>query len=282
MKKNTFIISVLLFLIVCLVGSLLYQKKYYQKELNNNAWTSNDYIDTNNEEDEYDCSFTKTYRVVNLLDDYIAEVPEWYYVAVDSFQNHSIFAAKIPFVQKEKLQEDNYYEFTYTIIGKGNIKNMEDINSYLVLDNSNLEFKVTLNVKETDKQGLEQIQQDICLPKKNVQDTIKFNKYLERDNGRIIYLASNLDEFYVYDSSNKKQTLKEYSKTYQTLDEIIKYITSKLTLSGELNDGGTKIYKSKEKNTTIVVCHTVSGNSDIFLGDYNMSFDIKNNTMCHR
>ena len=101
------------------------------------------------------------------MDGYIAEVPEWSYIALDQFQSHGIFAAKIPSSLKEGLEEKKYYEFTYTIKGNGIVKTMEDINNYLVLDDSNAKLKVTLNVKETDKTGLGQIEEDICLPNKS-------------------------------------------------------------------------------------------------------------------
>ena len=116
------------------------------------------------------------------------------------------------------------------------------------------------------------------LTKSTVNDSIKFNKYLERDEGRIIYLASNIEEFYFYENSDKKTTLKEYAKTWQTLDDIVKNITLNMDVYGELNDGGTKIYKSKD--TTVVVCNTIPGNKDIFIGDYNISFDSE--LMCKR
>ena len=276
MKKKDIIIGILLVIIICLIGSLIYINDYYKKQLDYIFYTNID--ETKGK--EYDCSFTKTYRVINLLDGYIAEVPEWSFVALDQFQNHGIFAAKIPSSLKTELEENKYYEFTYTIKGNGIIKTIEDINSHLVLDDSNTDFKVTLDVKETDKQGLEQIQEKICLPKTETHDTIKFNEYLTRDEGRIVYLAGNMNEFYVYDSSNQKQTLKEYSKTWQTLDDIIKNITNKYDLYGELNDGGTKIYKSKKENATIVVCHTTFGNKDVFIGDYDMKFN--NELMCKR
>ena len=111
-------------------------------------------------------------------------------------------------------------------------------------------------------------------------NTIKFNEYLTRDEGRIVYLAGNMNEFYVKDSDNKKVTLKDYSKTWQTIDDIIKHIIEKYDLANELNDGGTKIYKSNEDNATIVVCNTTFGNKDVFIGDYNMQFDSE--SMCKR
>ena len=275
-KKSVIIICILSFIIIGLISGIIYINNYYKKQLDYIFYTTED--ETKNR--EYDCSFTRTYRVVNLLDGYIAEVPEWSYVALDQFQAHGIFAAKIPSSLKKELKENKYYEFTYTIKGNGIVKTMEDINTHLVLNNSNAEFKITLEIKETDKQGLEQVQENICLPKSETHDTIKFNEYLTRDDGRIVYLASNMNEFYVYDSSNQKQTLKEYSKTWQTLDDITKHITTKLDLYGELNDGGTKIYKSKKENSTIVVCNTTFGNKDVFIGDYNMKFDSE--SMCKR
>ena len=273
-KKSIIIISILSLIVIGLIGGIIYINDYYKKQLDYIFYTNID----ETKDKEYNCSFTKTYRVVNLLDGYIAEVPEWSFVALDQFQAHGIFAAKIPSSLKKELKENKYYEFTYIIKGNGIVKTMEDINKYLVLNNSNAEFKITLDIKETDKQGLEQIQENICLPKSETRDTIKFNEYLTRDDGRIVYLASNMNEFYVYDS--QKYTLKEYSKTWQSLDDIIKHIIKKYDLYGELNDGGTKIYKSEKDNTTIVVCHTTHGNKDVFIGDYNMQFD--DESMCKR
>ena len=160
MKKNIIIISILSVIVIFLIGGLIYQKQHYEKMINGNIWTSNDYV-----EDEYDCSFTKTYRVVNLLDGYISEVPEWSYVVVDQFQNHNVVSLKIPTELKNKLKDNEYYEFTYRVKGSGDINTMEDINNYLSLDDGNEKLKITLDIKETDKTGLEQVQEDICRAK---------------------------------------------------------------------------------------------------------------------
>ena len=117
----------------------------------------------------------------------------------------------------------------------------------------------------------------IQVEKNNMQDSNKFNKYLERD-GKTIYIASNIKEVY-YDDVKTKHILKDYVKnTYQTIDDSIKHLTNYLSLFSELNDGGTKIYKSQEYDITIVKCNTVAGNKDYYIGDYNMNFDI--DTMC--
>ena len=113
--------------------------------------------DVDNKEKEYDCSFTRTYHVVDLLDGYIAEVPEWSYVIFDQFQNHNVIAHKIPSSLKENMQVGKYYEVTYTLKGKGIIKDMDEI-----INNKIVGIEVTLDVKETDKRGMEQILEDIC------------------------------------------------------------------------------------------------------------------------
>ena len=160
MKKNLIIIGILSVIILFLVGGLFYQKHYFDKIYNGNVWTSNDYI-----EDEYDCKFTKTYRIVNLLNGYISEVPEWSYVAVDQFQNMNVLALRVPTELKSNLKENTYYEFTYSIKGEGTINTMEDINNNLVFDDSNAKLKVTLDIRKTDKIGLEQVQEGICKAK---------------------------------------------------------------------------------------------------------------------
>lgn len=105
----------------------------------------------------------------------------------------------------------------------------------------------------------------------------QFNKYLERDN-QIIYLVGDIKEIY-YKESNTKIPLKDYiTYSYQTTDDAIKHLTDEMIVFGELNDGGTKIYKSQESNITIVKCNTVYKNKNIYIGDYLMNFDSK--TMC--
>ena len=117
----------------------------------------------------YDCSFTQTYRVVDLLDGYIAEVPELSYIVLDSYQSHGAFTHIIPTRLKKELTEDKYYEFTYTIKGTGIINDISDTLSYIssteLANQSNREnpkLQVSLEIKETDKQGMGQIQEPIC------------------------------------------------------------------------------------------------------------------------
>lgn len=120
----------------------------------------------NNQKQEYDCSFTETWRIVNTLDSYIAEISELSYIVVDKFQNNSAYSYHIPTDLKNSLEEGKYYEFTYHLKGKGIINDMEDVYSYMIktaTKNVNeSEIKVTLIIKETDKVGLAQLNEPIC------------------------------------------------------------------------------------------------------------------------
>lgn len=127
----------------------------------------NDNID---KEVYYDCSFTQTYRVVDLLDGYIAEVPEMSYVILDKFQIHGAYAHIISSEQKKKLEVNKYYEFTYYLKGttKDKINDINDVLSHSSFNNqikSDNSLSVLLEIKETDKLGMEQIQEDICIGK---------------------------------------------------------------------------------------------------------------------
>lgn len=60
-----------------------------------------------------------------------------------------------------------------------------------------------------------------------------------------------------------------------TFDEII----SEMELAGSLYDGGTKIYKSGNSkkylndDLTIIRCHTLDGNRDVYIGDDSMQYE---------
>ena len=108
-------------------------------------------------------------------------------------------------------------------------------------------------------------------PAKIGTTNIELNDYYTLDN-RTIYLASNLKEFYIKDE-DKNITLKTYlSTTFQTLDDGIKNITDKLELKDTLKDGGTRIYKSKDKDITMIVCNTTKNDKNILIGDYSIEY----------
>lgn len=103
------------------------------------------------------------------------------------------------------------------------------------------------------------------------EDKISFNKYLTKEN-RTIYLENNIKELYIFDHQ-RRWTFKYYvTNTNQSLENSLKSVTDLLEKEANLKDGGTAIYKDKDKNMTIIACNTLSGNKDVYIGDYQLSF----------
>ena len=171
MKNNKILNSVILLIVLVLFGIYIYylnneiaEYKDRIKILENKY--NNSFEESKNNNYEYDCTFTETYRIVNTLDNYIAEIPELSYIIVDKFQSHSAYSYQIPTNLKKEIEVNKYYEFTYHLKGTGIINNMDDVYSYMIktaTENiSEPEMKVTLTIKETDKEGLAQINEPIC------------------------------------------------------------------------------------------------------------------------
>ena len=103
------------------------------------------------------------------------------------------------------------------------------------------------------------------------EDKISFNKYLTKEN-RTIYLENNIKELYIFDHQSR-WTFKYYvTNTNQSLERSLKSVTDLLEKEANLKDGGTAIYKDKDKNMTIIACNTLNGNKDVYIGDYQLSF----------
>ena len=167
MKLNNRLIIVLIVIIIGLLGCNIYLVMQ-NKSVNTNK-ESNEIVkeeNNNSEEKYYDCSFTRTYRVVDLLDNYVVEVPEMSYIVLDAFQSHSAFTHKIGPETKKNLEVNKYYEFTYYLKGIGIVNDMNDVIDKISFVNSiknDNSLKVLLEVKETEKIGLEQVQDSICM-----------------------------------------------------------------------------------------------------------------------
>ena len=165
-KSNIIIISILSIVIICLVGGIIYINNYYIKQLNYINYTNVD--ETKGK--EYDCSFTRTYKIIDLMKEYRAAVPERSFIIVDQFQFFEPVVHSIPTKLKENLKVGEYYEFTYHIKGKmDELKELEMIDVVGMIveehpDNDNL--TATLQIKKTDKLGLDQTQESICKPLK--------------------------------------------------------------------------------------------------------------------
>lgn len=173
MKLNNRLIIVLIVIIIGLVGCNIYlvvqNKNIHANKEDNDASekpiSNNDGKEEEKKEKYYDCSFTRTYRVVDLLDGYVAEVPEESYVVLDAFLSHSAFTHSISSELKKKLEVNKYYEFTYTLKGVGIINDIDDVRNRVSAFNSlrsDNSLKVLLEIKETDKVGLGQLQEKVC------------------------------------------------------------------------------------------------------------------------
>ena len=122
----------------------------------------------NEESREYDCSFTRTYRVIDSID-YPLASDGLSYIVVDDNQGYVPFVVAIP-SSINNLETYKYYEFTYHLKGKGLINNFEQLNSYLISslfnkyhgNPSSGTVYVELDIVETSKKGVEQIQENIC------------------------------------------------------------------------------------------------------------------------
>lgn len=100
---------------------------------------------------------------------------------------------------------------------------------------------------------------------------VEFNEYLNDDNIKV-YLEENVNDLYVT-ATGQKMPFKDYANGLnQTLDRSIKDLTNQLKKTAALDDGGTTIYKDKDKNITIIACNTLDGNRDVYIGDYQLSF----------
>ena len=176
MNKDKRLLLICIVVMLGLLGCNIYLNYENNKLIKKNATIDNDKDTTinnvtdNTKEVYYDCSFTKTYRIVDLLDGYVAEVPEASYVVVDQYLSHGAYAHQISSEQKKKLEVNKYYEFTYILKGMTNdkINDIDDVlkyNSYNNLIKSDNSLSVLLEIKETDKLGVEQIQEDICMSK---------------------------------------------------------------------------------------------------------------------
>ena len=125
--------------------------------------------------------------------------------------------------------------------------------------------KFACSVKESNTEEF-----DFYLTKPEIHNDIRFNDYFTFEN-RKIYLAGNINQFYVVDGST--MILKEFISNYnRSLDDSIKMITDKLEQTGALFDGGTTIYKSEDKDITLITCNKLSGNKNIYIGDYSLEY----------
>ena len=112
---------------------------------------------------------------------------------------------------------------------------------------------------------------DLKVSSENNDKNINFKEYLKFDN-RTIYLAENVSELFIVENKNQTSLKKYIINSTESVDKSIENITNLLNKQSILKDGGTIIFKNKDKNMTLIKCNTIDGNKDIYIGDYNLNF----------
>ena len=166
-----------------------------------------------------------------------------------------------PLIKIRKNFKDGYMEY----MDKGIL-----VNHYYCRNNEEkTTWKSTKYACPIEEDNIDEF--DFYLSKPETHNDIRFNDYFTFED-RKIYLASNVKEFYVVDGET--MILKEFISNYNgTLDDSIKKITDKLNWVNELNDGGTTIYKLKDKDITLITCcNQLSENKNIYIGDYSLEY----------
>ena len=112
---------------------------------------------------------------------------------------------------------------------------------------------------------------DLKVSSEDNDENIKFKKYLKLDN-RTIYLAENVSELFIVENKNQTSLKKYIINSTEVVDKLIENITNILNKQSILKDGGTIIFKNKDKNITLIKCNTIDNNKDIYIGDFNLNF----------
>lgn len=112
---------------------------------------------------------------------------------------------------------------------------------------------------------------DLKVSSENNDKNIKFKEYLKLDN-ETIYLAENVSELFIVENKNQTSLRKYIINSTESMDKSVESITNLLNKQSILKDGGTIIFKNKDKNITLIKCNTIDGNKDIYIGDYNLNF----------
>ena len=145
---------------------LIVEKKEFKEKCASNRNSISNAENNDTKQLEYDCSFTQTWRVYDMLEDFVGHHPDMSYVILERFQTFIPYSHKIPSNLKSQLERGKYYEFTYHIKGKGFIDDIDDVVEKLIpegnVETSQNKLIVTLRINETDKLGMDQLQEPIC------------------------------------------------------------------------------------------------------------------------
>ena len=167
MKAYHKIIFICMFLIIIILSVfLIVEKKEFKEKCASNRNSISNAENNDTKQLEYDCSFTQTWRVYDMLEDFVGHHPDMSYVILERFQTFIPYSHKIPSNLKSQLERGKYYEFTYHIKGKGFIDDIDVVVEKLIpegnVETSQNKLIVTLRINETDKLGMDQLQEPIC------------------------------------------------------------------------------------------------------------------------
>ena len=173
MKYYKYIVIFLSILVLLLGGYIIYMKStisLLNNDINNNSSidSGNNNIDSNNKVLDYNCSFTKTFRFIQKVD-YETYVDGTTYIVGDIYQSYEPLLLIVDNDTAGKMERNKYYEFTYTLKGKMRETEIDEMNKINALVKTPYDKehgvgsnKAYLEVKETDKIGLNQTQESIC------------------------------------------------------------------------------------------------------------------------
>ena len=138
------------------------------------------------------------------------------------------------------------------------------------LEKANIDSKY-IKFKQGGPYNTNSLDIDLKVASENNNENIKFKEYLKLDN-RTIYLAENVNELFIVENKNQTSLKKYIINSTQLVDKSFEGITNLLNKQSILKDGGTIIFKNKNKNITLIKCNTIDNNKDIYIGDYNLNF----------
>ena len=138
------------------------------------------------------------------------------------------------------------------------------------LEKANIDSKY-IKFKQGGPYNTNSLDIDLKVSSEDNDKNIKFKEYLKLDN-RTIYLAENVSELFIVEKKNQTSLKKYIINSTEVVDKLVENITNLLNKQSILKDGGTIIFKNKDKNITLIKCNTIDGNKDIYIGDYNLNF----------
>lgn len=151
-----------------------------------------------------------------------------------------------------------------------NLINNSELKQNEFLEKANIDSKY-IKFEQGGPYNTNSLDIDLKVFLENIDKNIKFKEYLKFDN-RTIYLAENVSELFIVENKNQTSLKKYIINSTESKDKSIESITNLLNKQSILKDGGTIIFKNKDKNITLIKCNTIDGNKDIYIGDYNLNF----------